>query len=570
MAGVGPSLVFAPSSSRSSGNPGSYLADLALLAIGGSALLIALILWFDNAQGGLTGNGVFKSLELKPWVVDPASAPLYPANYLFYPVYGALCRGLDLLGVFVGDPRRQITILNAVSASLCLCAVYLMVRALTGDRLVALLTALFHIASSFVMFLAIVNEDILPSYTLLFAAMALGAVWFARPTTARVVAVAALFSLAWLFEWRLMFPTLPAMLAALWLCEKHPALRFGRIALFLATMAAMASAAALASHGHNGAVGPLDLLWTGKAVNSVWAGFTWPKVGYLWDGMVAYLLGAGVAAIPGIPGWDIWRITATLWMLAIAAVAGPMLWHQRHDSRARALGAIFGVTFVAGSVFNLYSQPQDPQMQINVMAWLTPGWMLVLLAAQKRWGRRGLAALAGLTVTLFTYNVWSLAPLRGLDTAWRQAVERLEKDADPARTVFVLHDFDWAMVYASLHWGPAEPGIDALGPAPQTLPKFKWIGFTGQVLRHPEWTTEAHVADLRRQIDHALELGYDVLLARLWPMAQKQLETETGMVADSARLAALHRMLRTDYTATLAFDDPVAGPFHRLRRAAGR
>ena len=558
------------SSSTSPSPQGGYAADLALLAIGGATLLIAIILWFDNAQGGLTGNGVFKSLELKPWVVDPASAPLYPANYLFYPAYGALCRGLDLLGVFSGDPRRQVTILNALSASLCLCAVYSMARQVTGDRLVALLTALFHIASSFVMFLAIVNEDILPSYTLMFAAMALGAVWFTRPTAARVVAVATLFSLAWLFEWRLMFPTLPALLAALWLCERRPAMRLGWIALFLATMVATAGAVAAAWQGHNGAVGPLDLLWTGKAVNSVWAGFTWPKVGYLWDGMVAYLLGAGVAAIPGIPGWDIWRYASTLWMLAIAAVAVPMLWRARADNWAVALAAVFGITFVAGEVMNLYSQPQDPQMQINVMAWLTPGWMLVLLAARRRWGRNGLAALAGLSMTLFAYNIWSLAPLRGLDTAWRQAIERLERDADPARTVFVLHDFDWAMVYASLHWAPAEPGVDALGPAPQASPRFKWIGFTSQVLRHPEWSTDAHVADLRRQIDRALELGYDVLLARLWPLEQWQLETATGMIADGARLAALHRMLRTDYTATLAFDDPVAGPFHRLRRAPGR
>jgi hypothetical protein len=562
-------MVFATNPSPSSPQRG-HVADLALLAIGSSALLIAIILWFDNAQGGLTGNGVFKSLELKAWVVDPASAPLYPSNYLFYPAYGALCRMLDLLGVFAGDPRRQITILNALSCSLCLCAVYLLVRALTGDRLVALLAALFHIASSFVMFLAIVNEDILPSYTLLFASMALGAVWFARPAAARVVAVAALFSIAWLFEWRLMFPTLPAMLAALWLCEARPAKRLAWIGLFLATMVATAGVAAAAWWGHNGAVGPLDLIWTGKAVNSVWAGFTWPKVGYLWDGMVAYLLGAGVAAIPGIPGWDIWRYTATVWMLAIAAVAGPMLWRQRHDTRTVALAAVFGGTFAAGSVFNFYSQPQDPQMQINVMAWLTPAWALVLVAARRRWGGRGLAALAGLTVALLAYNVWSLAPLRGLDGKWRLAIERLEREAPPDRTVFVLHDFDWAMIYASLHWGTVEPGTGVLGPAPQAQPKFKWIGFTAEVLRHPEWTTEAHVADLRRQIDRALDLGYDVLLARLWPMEQKQLETETGMVADRQRLAALHRMLRTDFTATLAFDDPVAGPFHRLRRAPGR
>ena len=184
------SLVFATSPSRSSPQ-GGYTADLALLAIGGSALLIALILWFDNAQGGLTGNGVFKSLELKPWVTDPANAPLYPANYLFYPLYGALCRLLDLLGVFAGDPRRQMTILNAVSCSLCLAIVYLLIRRVTGDRLVALLAALFHLASSFVMFLAIINEDIMPSYTVLLAAMALGSVWLAQPTAARVGASAA-------------------------------------------------------------------------------------------------------------------------------------------------------------------------------------------------------------------------------------------------------------------------------------------------------------------------------------------------------------------------------------------
>ena len=43
----------------------------------------------------------------------------------------------------------------------------------------------------------------MPSYTVLLAAMALGAVWLARPTAPRVLAVSILFSLAWLMEWRL-------------------------------------------------------------------------------------------------------------------------------------------------------------------------------------------------------------------------------------------------------------------------------------------------------------------------------------------------------------------------------
>src|SRR5262245_55814592 len=115
-------LVFAACSSRPSASlstrSAGRLADPVLIAVGGSALLIAIVLWFDNAQGGLTGNGVFKSLEIKPWVVHPDNAPLVAANYLYYPLMGALCRGLHMLGVLVGGRRRQLTIINAVTGGL--------------------------------------------------------------------------------------------------------------------------------------------------------------------------------------------------------------------------------------------------------------------------------------------------------------------------------------------------------------------------------------------------------------------------------------------------------------------
>ncbi|HYX02396.1 MAG TPA: hypothetical protein VE963_09925, partial [Reyranella sp.] len=361
---------------------------------------------------------------------------------------------------------------------------------------------------------------------------------------------------------RLMFPTLPALLAALWLCEQRPARRLAWIALFLATMVAVACVVAWLWEGHENSVGPFTLIWTGKAVRSVWAGFAWSKVAGLWDGMVAYFLGTAITVL----GWDVWRVLASIWILVVAAVALSMLWHARHDPRARALAAVFGGTFVAGEVFNLYSQPQDPQMQINVMAWLTPAWALLLVAARRRWGRRALAALGGLTVALIAYNVWSLAPLRGLDSAWENAIKRMERAADPARTVWLMHDFDWAMVYGSLHWGIAEPGTEALGPAPQAERRFKWIGFIGQPLRHPDWSDERQAADLKRQIDRALELGYDVLVIRLWDLDPAQLEERTGSVASPARVEALRRVLHDNYAATLAFDDPVVGPVHRLRR----
>ena len=57
-------------------------------------------------------------------------------------------------------------------------------------------------------------------------------------------------------------------------------------------------------------------------------------------------------------------------------------------------------------------------------------------------------------------------------------------------------------------------------------------------------------SDLRGQIDRALELGYDVLVIRLWDMDPYQLEVATGMVASSGRIQALRGMLREDYVAT--------------------
>jgi hypothetical protein len=550
----------APSSNRR-----ALGTDLALLAIGGFGLLVLVILWFDNAQGNLTGNGVFKTAELRPWIRDPASAPLYPANYLFYPVYGTLCRLLDGLGVFAGDPRRQLTILNAASAALCLCVVWRLALALSGSRAIALATALFHLACSYVLMLAVTNEDIMPSYTVMLAAMALAGVWFARPTAARVLGVAVLFSLGWLFEWRLMFPALPGLLAALWLAPVTLASRLRATALLLAGIVATAAVVAGLWHGHNGAVGPFDLLWTGKAVHSAWAGFTSAKLAYMRDGIAAYLLGTAATWLPVI-GWDFWRYLSLVLIVALGGAALRALRPRRDEPVVRSVVAVFAVTFVAGEIFNLYSQPQDAQMQINVMPWLTLAWLFVLEAVAARW-RSGLAVMGGVAALLLAYNVWSLSPLRGLDTRWRQAFDQLEHRADPTRTVFVVHDFDWMMPYGSLYWGIEEPGVDGLGPPPQARPKFKWIGFIGQLLRHHDWTVEQQTTDLRRQIDRALELGYDVLLVRLAHVSQDQLEQDSGMIASHSQLAALRAMLLRDYVAKPAFTDPVMGPFDRLQRA---
>ena len=120
-------------------------------------------------------------------------------------------------------PWRQFAWLNAFFASLATVIVYAFVHRLTGSARAAALAACFHLGCGFVLLLSVISEDIMPGYTLVLGAMALAGLWFDRPTHLRVALVGALFTLGWLMEWRLLFPTLPALVLALALSPERPA-----------------------------------------------------------------------------------------------------------------------------------------------------------------------------------------------------------------------------------------------------------------------------------------------------------------------------------------------------------
>ena len=116
---------------------------------------------------------------------------------------------------------------------------------------------------------------------LLLASMLLAGLWFDKPTYLRVAVVGAVFTLGWLIEWRLMFPTLPAFVLALALAAGSIPRRLAMIVTLIVSILAVAGIVQLAWEGHNGAVGLHDMLWTGKGVFkegehdiSGWAGFS--------------------------------------------------------------------------------------------------------------------------------------------------------------------------------------------------------------------------------------------------------------------------------------------------------
>src|SRR6516164_7028499 len=80
-------------------------------------LLCSLIGWLENVHI-LTNNGMYKSIQAEPWIADPADAVLDASNYLYFPLYGLLARGLDAVGFLRGVPWKQFAYLNAFFASL--------------------------------------------------------------------------------------------------------------------------------------------------------------------------------------------------------------------------------------------------------------------------------------------------------------------------------------------------------------------------------------------------------------------------------------------------------------------
>jgi 4-amino-4-deoxy-L-arabinose transferase-like glycosyltransferase len=111
-------------------------------------------------------------------------------------------------------------VLNAAFAAIILGCIYYWISSIFKSRLIGLLTVLFYMGSGHFLTLSVINEDIMPSYFFVLVAMMLASVWFGAATAPRIIAVALIVSIGWLFEWRLLFPVVPPMLLTLWVSAR--------------------------------------------------------------------------------------------------------------------------------------------------------------------------------------------------------------------------------------------------------------------------------------------------------------------------------------------------------------
>jgi hypothetical protein len=368
----------------------------------------------------------------------------------------------------------------------------------------------------------------------------------------------------------LLFPLLPALVLALALAPQRPqhgvARRLALIGTLFVSIVVTAEFVQLWSGRFTGAVGLLDLLWTGKGIATGWAGFSWHKAWMMLSGLGNYFLIIGGWIDPLSAERVAGPLLASVLLQAIIFVAAVVvLWPRRHEPRLRAVAIVFLGTLAAGQVLNFYSQPQDPQMQINVMPWLTVAWALLLGAAltSTRTSTRGMAlVLAVLSFAPFVMNVSALARFRGGDSAALKAMAVLEQRFPPASTVWVYWGFEpitmWQFALWSRTWDwDGKPSDD---------PKFKWIAVDAGAIRHTDWTPEKNAEVLKADIDRAFQRGYRVVISDVWTWNEAELAGQLGGLSASERAPAIWRMLHDNYAAEPVFNDPVAGRYYELKR----
>ena len=567
--------------------PVAWSTEAGLIFFAASALLILFQIYLQNVHIATT-NGLWKSVGVRSWISDPGWHRIDFANVLYFPVQALSCGVLEALGAFPHQIWRQLAVLNGLTGGAGAAAVYVFILRWLGSRAVALLAAVLYAGTGFYLLLSVINEDIMPGAVLVLISTLLACGWFARPTAARIAWVAVLFSIGWLWEWRLIFPTLPAMLLALLLTTGSWHQRIGWPLWFLLAMSDVPAGLTIlywaSHHGQPPTTAEffVSLYWAGKGLGTGWGGFSSDKFMFWLVGMDQSLLGGR-----NVTAWGAWWAYPTIaWEMAVGnllllgllAMALIHAWRRRGDPAIFTSAVLLSGTFAAGTVFNLYSQPQDPQMVINVMLWTIPAFGLVanaILTVPQRsplsrcWTLPETTVLALAVLLPAAYNVNALAAQRGGDAMNEAVVARLAARFDPARTVFLQQGFEGIISWELVIWGGDPLGWfadSALPPASRAERSLKCISATSAVGIHPDWSAQAIVNDLKREIDLAMDRGYRVVASPAFLEPDQDWMGSFATLKNADAAGAIRAMIHANYRLVPVFSDPVGGTYSSVVR----
>ena len=544
-----------------------YLPVLTALIVAASYLY--LVVTIDNTNLGTT-NGLWKSPAVFAWG-HGIFVPLDSGGFLYGPVYGFLTRlipdSLLRYGTPISDVTfRKMAVLNALFGGVASGLVCFLALRFTTSRLSAGIVALLHAGAGFVLLNSINSEDILPAYTFFLAATVCFFEYLHRGGIWLCAASAFLLTLATLFHWTVMPPGLAAIGAvyAVLLTRRRGFFWAGLAWLFLFLVFDQALILLAFPLRH---IPVWVVLHPAKADAAGWVGFFGEKGWNLLVGMGNYFAGGNnLGDYKGaFANASIFHLMLVSWTaLAVALIASIVTVVRKPATSGLPLLAAFGITlFLTGEAGALYSQPQDPQMQIEPMFAIIPGMILLLgwrsILAGDLW-RQGLAgALVLVGAANGAWNIHLMRAGSGQDSKALAAIAELDRLFPKNTTLLVWHGFEgWTTWQWVLLWKD-----DSVGFFKQNVhlarPFTMNRGITG---RQAAAITTA-------QIDAALASGERVVAVALWPRPADDFVGAFTTVTTEAEARTYISLLKEHYRTGARWDTQM-GPFVELLPAEGR
>jgi len=531
-----------------------------VIAILTAMAYISLVVTIDNTNLGTT-NGLWKAPTVAAWE-HGGSFPIDSGGILYGDLYGHLARLIPDSLLQYGTPApdvtfRKMAILNALFGGLASGLVFVLAFRFTNSRWISAVISIVHAGAGFVLLNSINSEDIVPAYTCFLAATVCffeflhlgGTLWFSLS--------ALLLALATLLHWTVMAPALAAIGAvyALLLMERRVYALIGAAWLFLFSVCAQVVVLAVLPRQH---IPIWVVLHPAKADAAGWVGLFREKFWYLLIGTGNYLSGANNLTDYRIAfeNRSILHSMILSWaVLVIALAACAVALARRRGSPGLRLLAAFAIAlFLAGEAGAVYSQPQDPQMQIEPMFATISG--LVVLGARKL-GRTGVlwrgsivAALGVLAAANGEWNIHLMRESQGLDSRSLDAIKELDSLFPRKSTVIVCHGFEgWTAWQYNFLWRGDSEG---------------WLQRSFHLAR--PFTTNRGIsgvdaaAMMSKQIDAAFAKGLRVVAAAMWTTTADESVGTFTTVTDEADARIYVNTLRKKYRTGARWNTKL-GPF---------
>ena len=303
------------------------------------------------------------------------------------------------------------------------------------------------------------------------------------------------------------------------------------------------------------------VLYPGKANAGGWVGLFAEKVWYLLIGVGNYFSGAhNLANYKTAFGSRpiLYSMLLSWAVLAVALSVCILTLMRRPGKSGGQLLAVFAIAlFVVGEAGAVYSQPQDPQMQIQPMFAAILG--IILLVRRRRGGTEtfwrvsvvGVLAVVGIANGARNIHLMRLGT--GQDSKAIADIEEMDSLFPRATTVIVSQGFEgWTTWQYVLLWrGNSEGFLRKSVHLARPFTLYRGI-------RGPD-----AAAMVTKQIDAGFANGLRVVAAALWTTPTEETVGSLTTVTDEADARAYVIMLRQDYRIGTRYNTRL-GPFVEL------